>query len=49
LKLPGGLALSDSERAGALADSLETQIQPVDDQSDPAITEMFDVAMRAYK
>jgi hypothetical protein len=46
--VPGGLALSDSEKAEALADSLEAQFQPVDDPSDPALTERVDVAMRAY-
>jgi hypothetical protein len=46
---PGGLALSDSEKAETLADSLEAQFQPVDDPSDPAFTEMVDVAMRAYE
>jgi hypothetical protein len=49
LQLPRGLALSDSERAEALADSLEAQFQPVDDPPDPAFTEMVDVAMRAYE
>jgi hypothetical protein len=43
----GRLALSDSEKAEALVDSLEAQFQPVDDPSDPAFTEMVDVAMRA--
>jgi hypothetical protein len=36
----GGLALSDSEKAEALADSLEAQFQPVNDPSDPAVIEM---------
>jgi hypothetical protein len=49
LKLPGGLALSDSERAGALADSLEVLFQSVVDPSDPAFTEMVDVEMSAYE
>jgi hypothetical protein len=48
LQVPGGLAVSDSEKAEALADSLEAQFQPVDDPSDPAFTEIVDVAMRAY-
>jgi hypothetical protein len=47
--VPGGLALSDSEKAEALADSLEAQFQPVDDPSDPAFTEMVDVAKRVYE
>jgi hypothetical protein len=49
LQVPGGLALSDSEIAEALADSLETQFQPVNDPSDPAVIEIVDEAMRAYE
>jgi hypothetical protein len=49
LQGPGGVALSDSEKAEALADSLEAQFQPVDDPSDLAFTEMVDVANRAYE
>jgi hypothetical protein len=49
LQGPGELALSDSEKAEAVADSLEAQFQPVDDPPDPAFTEIVDVAMRAYK
>ena len=37
---PGGLALSDSEKAEALAENLETQFQPVTDPSVPAAIEM---------
>jgi hypothetical protein len=44
--VPGGLALSDSEKAEALADSSETQFQPVDDPSDPAVTGIVNEAMR---
>jgi len=44
---PGGIALSDSEKAEALADNLETQFQPVTDPSVPAVIEMVDVAMRS--
>ena len=40
--------LSDSEKAEALADSLETQFQPVIDPSVPAVIEMVDVALRCY-
>jgi hypothetical protein len=47
LQGPGGLALSDSERAEALADSLKAQFQPVDDPSDPAFTESVDVELCA--
>ena len=45
---PGGIALSDFEKAEALADSLETQFQPVSDPSDPTVIEMVDVALRSY-
>ena len=48
LVTPGGTALSDSEKAEALADSPETQLQPVDDPSDPAVIEVVSEAMRAY-
>jgi hypothetical protein len=47
LQGPGGLALSDSERAEALTDSLEAQFQSVDDSSDPAFIELFDEAVRS--
>jgi hypothetical protein len=49
LQVPAGLALSDFEKAEALADSLEAQIQPVNDPSDPAVFEMVNEAMRAYE
>jgi hypothetical protein len=49
LQVAGGLALSDSEKAEALADSLEAQLQPVNDPSDLAIIEMVNEAMRAYE
>jgi hypothetical protein len=49
LQVPGGLAVSDSEKAEVLADSLEAQFQPVDDPSYPAFTETVDVAMRTYE
>ena len=45
---PGGIAHSDSEKAEALADNLETQFQPVIDPSFPAVIEMVDVALRSY-
>jgi hypothetical protein len=35
----GGIALSDPEKAEALADSLESQFQLINDQSDPAVIE----------
>jgi len=44
----GGLALSDSEKAEALADSLEAQFQPVTVPSVPAVNEMVDVALESY-
>jgi hypothetical protein len=46
LQVPGGLALSNCEKAEALADSLEAQFQPVDHPTDPEI-EMLDEAMGA--
>jgi hypothetical protein len=48
LVTPGGIALSDSEKAEALANNLGTQFQPVTDLSVPAVTEMVDVALRSY-
>ena len=45
---PRGIALSDSEKAEALADTLETQFQPVADASVPAVIEMVDVELRSY-
>ena len=48
LVTPGGLALSDSEKAEALADNLETQFLPVTHPSDPAVIEMVDVVLRSY-
>ena len=44
----GVFALSDSEKAEALADSLEAKFQPVNDPSDPAVIEMVDEALQAY-
>ena len=48
LVTPGGLALSDSEKAEALGDSLEAQFQPVNNPSVPAFIEVLNEAMRAY-
>jgi len=45
---PRGIALSDSEKAEALADNLEAQFQPVADPSAPAVIETVDVALRSY-
>jgi hypothetical protein len=44
----GGIALCDSEKAEALADSLESQFQPVNAPSDPAVTENVTEALQAY-
>jgi hypothetical protein len=48
LLTPGRTALSDPEKAEALADSLESQFQPVNDLSDPAVIEKADEALQAY-
>jgi hypothetical protein len=48
LVTPGGTALSDSEKAEALADSLETEFQPVTDPSAPAVIEMVGVVLRSH-
>jgi len=44
----GGLALLDSEKAEALADSLQAQLQLVKDPSEPAVNEVVNEVMRAY-
>jgi hypothetical protein len=49
LQVPEGLALSYSEKAEALADSLEGHFHPVDYPSDLAITVIFKDVMRAYQ
>jgi hypothetical protein len=43
-----GIALSDSEKAEALAESLEAQFQPVTAHSVPAVIEMVDVTLELY-
>ena len=48
LVTPGGFALSDNEKAEALAENLETQFQPVNDSSVLAVIEMFHVALSSY-
>ena len=48
LVTPGGIALSDSEKAEALADNLEAQFQPVTNPSFPAVIEIVDVVLRSY-
>ena len=45
---PGGIALSDSEKAEALAETLEGQFQPVTDPSVPVGIKTVDVALRFY-
>jgi hypothetical protein len=45
---PGGIALSDSEKAEALADSLEAQFYPVTAHSVPAVIEMVNVTLESY-
>jgi hypothetical protein len=44
----GCLALSDCEKAEALADSLEAQFQPENEPSDPAVIEKVHEALQAY-
>jgi hypothetical protein len=48
LVTPGATALFDSEKAEALADSLESQFQPVNNPSDPAVIEKIAEAPQAY-
>jgi hypothetical protein len=45
LVTPGGNTLSDSEKVEALADSLESQLQPVNDLSEPAVIEKVTEAL----
>jgi hypothetical protein len=47
LDTSGGTALSDPEKAEALADSLESQFQPVNDPSDPAVIDKVTEALQA--
>jgi hypothetical protein len=49
LQVPGGLALSDCEKAETLAHSLDAQFQRQKDPSEPAVTETVNEAMRAYE
>jgi hypothetical protein len=48
LVTPGGTALSNSEKTEALAESLESQFQPVNDPSDPAVIEKVTEELQAY-
>jgi hypothetical protein len=45
---PGGTAVSDSEKAETLPDSLESQFQPVNDPWDAAVIEKITEALQAY-
>jgi hypothetical protein len=49
LRLPGVLALCDIEKAEALADSLETKFESVNDPSLPAFIVAVDEALRTYE
>ena len=44
----GGIALSDPEKAEALADNLETQFQPVSDPSVPVVIEAVNAGLESY-
>ena len=48
LVTPGGFASLDSEKAEALADSLEAQLQPVTFPLGPTVIEIADVALESY-
>jgi len=48
LVTPRGIALSDSEKAEALAENLEAQFHLVTDPSAPAVIENVYVALRSY-
>lgn len=45
--MAGELALSDSEKAEALDDSLEAQFEAANDPSSPTVIEAVDEVMRA--
>jgi hypothetical protein len=47
LLVAGELALSDSEKAEALDDSLEAQFEAANDPSSPTVIEAVDEVMRA--
>jgi hypothetical protein len=48
LVTPAGTGLCDPEKAEALADSLESQLRPVNVPSDPAVIEKVAEALQAY-
>jgi hypothetical protein len=43
----GGITLSDPEKAEALSHSLDSQFQPVNDTSQPAVIEKVDEALQS--
>jgi hypothetical protein len=45
---PGSIAVSDSEKAQVLADSLDAQFQPITVSSVPPVTEMVTVGLMSY-
>jgi hypothetical protein len=49
LQVPGGLFLSDSDKADAMADRLESQFQLMDDLSDMTVIEIFTEAISTYE
>ena len=48
LVTPGGIALSDSKKAEALADNLKAKLELVTNPSVPAVIETADVGLRSY-
>jgi hypothetical protein len=48
LVTPEGIALSGTEKAEALADSLKAQLHPIMVPLVPAVIEMFDVELMSY-
>jgi hypothetical protein len=48
LLVPRGLALSNSEKAEAVADNLKAQFQPVNFPSPPAVSVVINGALRQY-
>jgi hypothetical protein len=48
LVIPGEIAVSATEKAEALADTRETQFQPMADPSIPAVIETVEVALKSY-
>jgi hypothetical protein len=48
LVTPGGISVSDCEKAEAITGNLEIQVQPVTDPSVLAANEMVNVGLRSY-